>query len=87
MAGSLSAQGFCISKRKIKNIYLYLPGVIPKSEDIRKFENLGTRPFFIEQATGKAIEFYDMIGAQRKEQRLMYLKNYWMGKVKDVSQK
>jgi len=73
-----------IKKEKIKNIYPLFAGGDPKSEDIKKFENLGTRPFFIEQATGKAIEFFDMIGAQRKEQRLLYLKNYWMGKVKDI---
>jgi selenocysteine lyase/cysteine desulfurase len=56
----------------------------PKQDNIRKFENLGTRPFFIEQAIGKAIDFYDMIGAKRKEQRLLYLKNYWIAAVKDV---
>ena len=55
-----------------------------KSDNIRKFENLGTRPFFIEQAIGKAVSFYDMIGPARKEQRLFYLKNYWMTAVKDV---
>ncbi|WP_315816845.1 aminotransferase class V-fold PLP-dependent enzyme [Paraflavitalea speifideaquila] len=73
-----------IKKDKIKNIYPLFAAPDPKSEDIRKFENMGTRPFFIEQAIGKAIEFYDMIGAQRKEQRLFYLKNYWMSKVKDI---
>ena len=73
-----------VKKEKIKNIYPLFAGGDPKSEDIRKFESLGTRPFFIEEATGKAIEFYDMIGAQRKEQRLLYLKNYWMTKVKDI---
>ncbi len=73
-----------IRKEKIKNIYPLFAGGEPKSEDIRKFESLGTRPFFIEQATGKAIEFYEMIGAQRKEQRLLYLKNYWMSRVKDI---
>jgi selenocysteine lyase/cysteine desulfurase len=73
-----------IKKEKIKNIYPLFAGGDPKSDDIKKFENLGTRPFFIEQATGKAIEFFDMIGAQRKEQRLLYLKNYWMEKVKDI---
>ena len=52
--------------------------------DIRKFESLGTRPFFIEQAIGKALEFHEMIGSERKEKRLHYLKNYWMEKVKDV---
>jgi selenocysteine lyase/cysteine desulfurase len=73
-----------VKKEKIKNIYPLFAAPDPKSEDIRKFESLGTRPFFIEQAIGKAIEFYDMIGAQRKEQRLFYLKNYWMSRVKDI---
>ena len=53
-------------------------------DDIRKFEALGTRPFFIEQAISKALEFHEMIGNERKEKRLHYLKNYWMEKVKDV---
>lgn len=73
-----------IKKEKIKNIYPLFAASDPKSEDIRKFEAMGTRPFFIEQAIGKAIEFYDMIGARRKEQRLFYLKNYWMDRVKDI---
>ena len=73
-----------VKKDKIKNIYPFFAAGDAKSPDIRKFENLGTRPFFIEQAIGKAIEFYDMIGGQRKEERLMYLKNYWMNKVKDI---
>ncbi len=73
-----------VKKEKIKNLYPFFAAGDAKSPDIRKFENLGTRPFFIEQAIGKAIEFYDMIGGQRKEERLMYLKNYWMNKVKDI---
>ena len=73
-----------VKKDKIKNIFPMFAAGDAKSPDIRKFENLGTRPFFIEQAIGKAIEFYDMIGGQRKEERLMYLKNYWMNKVKDI---
>ncbi len=73
-----------IKKEKIKNIYPLFAAGDPKSPDIRKFENLGTRPFFIEQAIGKAIEFHEMIGSERKEKRLHYLKNYWMEKVKDI---
>ncbi|TCJ17641.1 aminotransferase class V-fold PLP-dependent enzyme [Flaviaesturariibacter flavus] len=52
--------------------------------NIRKFESLGTRPFYIEQATGKAVEFNEGIGLARKQQRLHYLKNYWMERVKDL---
>jgi selenocysteine lyase/cysteine desulfurase len=73
-----------VRKEKIKNLYPLFAGGDPKSEDIRKFENMGTRPFFIEEATGKAIEFYDMIGAERKAQRLFYLKNYWANRAKDI---
>jgi len=73
-----------VKKEKIANLYPLFAAADGKSDNIRKFENLGTRPFFIEQAIGKAISFYDMIGAARKEQRLFYLKNYWMTAVKDI---
>lgn len=73
-----------VKKDKIKNLYPLFASDDPKLDDIRKFERLGTRPFFIEQAIGKAIDFYDMIGASRKEERLLYLKNYWMSRVMEI---
>jgi selenocysteine lyase/cysteine desulfurase len=73
-----------VKKDKIKNIYPLFANGDPSSANIRKFEDLGTRPFFIEQAIGKALEFHDMIGSERKEKRLHYLKNYWMEKVNDI---
>jgi selenocysteine lyase/cysteine desulfurase len=73
-----------VRKSKIKNIYPLFAMGEPLKDDIRKFEALGTRPMFIEQAIGKALEFHDMIGSERKEKRLHYLKNYWFDKVKDI---
>lgn len=73
-----------VKKEKIKDVYPLFATDNPLKDDIRKFESLGTRPFFIEQAIGKAIEFHEMIGSERKEKRLHYLKNYWMEKVKGV---
>jgi len=73
-----------VKKEKIKNVYPLFAAGDAKSGDIRKFENLGTRPFFIEQAIGKAIEFHEMIGSKRKEERLFYLKNYWINRIKDI---
>ena len=73
-----------VRKEKIKNLYPLFATDIPLKDDIRKFEHLGTRPMFIEQAIGKAIEFHEMIGNERKEKRLHYLKNYWMEKVKNI---
>lgn len=84
LSASIGTGLLYVKKEKIKNIYPLFAAGDAKSADIRKFENLGTRPFFIEQATGKAIEFYDMIGGKRKEERLFYLKNYWTSKVKEI---
>ena len=73
-----------IKKEKIKTIYPLFASQDPLKDDIRKFEALGTRPFFIEQAISKAVDFHYMIGAERKMKRLHYLKNYWMERVKDL---
>ncbi len=73
-----------VRKEKIKNLYPLFAANEPLKDDIRKFEHLGTRPFFIEQAIGKALDFHEMIGSERKEKRLHYLKNYWMEKVKNI---
>ena len=74
-----------VKKERIPGLYpLFATSDNPLKDDIRKFEHLGTRPFFIEQAIGKAVEFHEMIGSERKEKRLHYLKNYWMEKVKDL---
>jgi selenocysteine lyase/cysteine desulfurase len=69
-----------VRKDKIKNLYPLFPNPEPKSEDIRKFEALGTRSFAAEQAVSEAINFHNSIGSQRKEERLRFLKNYWAEK-------
>ena len=73
-----------VKKDKIGKIWpLTAPGD-PESGDIRKFEAMGTRSFPSELAIGTAIEFHKMIGRERKEARLRYLKNYWMDGLKDI---
>jgi selenocysteine lyase/cysteine desulfurase len=73
-----------VKKDKIPGIWPLNAPSDPKSGDIRKFEVLGTRSFPSELAIGTAIEFHRMIGIDRKEARLRYLKNYWMDKLKDI---
>ena len=85
LSASIGTGMLYVKKEKIQKLYPLFAAPDAKANDIRKFEHLGTRPFFIEQAIGKAIEFHEMIGAERKQQRLLYLKNYWMNKVKDIS--
>ncbi len=71
-----------IRKEKIKNIWplLSYPADTQKEDDIRKFENLGTRSMASEMAIGTAVDFHNIIGSKRKEERIRYLKNYWTEK-------
>jgi selenocysteine lyase/cysteine desulfurase len=71
-----------IRKNKVKDIWPLLASPENQKENIRKFENIGTRSFAIEQAIGTAIDFHNAIGSARKEARLQYLKNYWVDQVK-----
>ncbi len=53
-------------------------------KDIRKYEEIGTHPAAMHNATLQALEFHEQIGAERKFTRLRYLKQRWaerLGKV------
>lgn len=74
-----------IKKDKIKKIWALMSSNEPDGDDIKKFESLGTRSFASEMAIADAADFHNIIGAERKIERLRYLKNYWMNGVKDLS--
>ncbi|MEO6168154.1 MAG: aminotransferase class V-fold PLP-dependent enzyme [Chitinophagales bacterium] len=73
-----------VRKEKISGIWPLFANGDPQSADIRKFEAQGTRSFPAEQAIAYAVDFHNVMGSQRKEARLRYLKNYWTEKVKAV---
>ncbi|HWZ16708.1 MAG TPA: aminotransferase class V-fold PLP-dependent enzyme [Mucilaginibacter sp.] len=73
-----------IKKEKIEKVWPLLCNDKPHSADIRKFEDIGTRSFPIEQGIGEAINFHEGIGSKRKEERIRYLKNYWASKVQQI---
>jgi selenocysteine lyase/cysteine desulfurase len=72
-----------IRKDKIRKVWALLSNNEPDGPDIRKFESLGTRSFASEMAIGAAADFHSVIGAKRKEERLRFLKDYWVKQVKD----
>ena len=84
LSASIGTGMMYVRKDKIASLYPLFGSEPASKNDIRKYEALGTRPFFIEQATQKAIDFFEMIGAERKEKRLFYLKEYWTEQVRDV---
>jgi len=73
-----------VKKEKITKVWPLTAPSDPKSDNIRKFEAMGTRSFPAELAIGKAIDFHYMIGSKRKEERLRYLKNYWMERINEI---
>ncbi len=73
-----------IRKEKIKNIWALLSNNEPDGTDIRKFESLGTRSFASEMAIGTAVDFHNIMGSKRKEERLRFLKDYWVSQVKGL---
>ncbi len=73
-----------VRKELIQSIAPLHPNDKPFSPDIRKFESLGTRSFPAEMAINEAINFHEIIGIQRKENRLRYLRRYWMSKISQL---
>jgi len=50
--------------------------------DIQKLNHTGTHPVATELTITDAIDFQNMIGRKRKEDRLQFLKSYWVEKVR-----
>jgi selenocysteine lyase/cysteine desulfurase len=73
-----------IKKEKIGKVWPLVCNDKPLSDDIRKFETLGTRSFCIEQSIGAAIQFHEAIGPRRKQDRIHYLKTYWASKAAQI---
>ena len=73
-----------VKKDKIPGIWAIFPDDKPLSDQIQKFERLGTRNFATEMAIGTALDFHLAIGSRRKEERLRFLKDYWAKQIKDL---
>lgn len=73
-----------IKKDKIPGVWSLLSSDEPDGPNIRKFESLGTRSFPVEMAVGYSLDLHNLIGSERKQKRLHYLKNYWMDQVRDL---
>lgn len=73
-----------VRKDEIKNIPAFFTQDPSMSEEnIRKFEELGTRATTAELAIAKSIDFHHIIGGKRKQKRLYELKKYWTEAIKN----
>ena len=73
-----------VKKENIGKIWPLLAEAERKPDDISRLNHIGTHPVHTDLAISDAIDFYNMIGADRKEARLRYLQHYWTDKVRSM---
>ncbi|MBL7844562.1 MAG: aminotransferase class V-fold PLP-dependent enzyme [Cyclobacteriaceae bacterium] len=73
-----------VKKEHINSTWPVFAPFDDKADDIYRLNNVGTHPVHTILAIDNAIDFYEKIGAERKEARLRYLQNYWTSKVRNL---
>ncbi len=66
-----------VRRDRIKDTWPLMAATEAQSEDIRKFEEFGTRPMANSLAVAEALTFHQGIGPARKEARMRYLRDRW----------
>jgi selenocysteine lyase/cysteine desulfurase len=84
MSVPLGAGILYVQKDKIAKIWPLLASGEKKQDDISRLNHVGTHPAHTDLAIADALDFYHMIGIERKEARLRFLQNYWTSKVRDL---
>ena len=74
--------GFLYMRREnIAKLWPLTPAAASKTDNIRKFEEVGTHPAANHNAIGEALAFHQAIGTERKAARLRYLNDRWAKRV------
>ena len=73
-----------VKKERIGNVWPLIAEVERKPDDISRLNHTGTYPVHTDLAISDAIDFYNIIGVERKEARLRFIQNYWTSKVRDL---
>jgi selenocysteine lyase/cysteine desulfurase len=70
--------GFLYVRRtKIAKVWPLMAAPATMTENVRKFEEIGTHPAAHHNAIGEALTFHHSIGVERKAARLRYLRERW----------
>jgi selenocysteine lyase/cysteine desulfurase len=67
-----------VRKSKIGNLWPLMAAPKEMTEDIRKYEEIGTHPAANHNAIAEALTFHEALGPERKAARLRYLRDRWM---------
>ncbi len=70
-----------VRRDKVRGLWPLMAAAEEQSDDIRKFEEIGTHPAAPYLAIGEALTFHQGIGDERKEARLRFLRNTWANRL------
>jgi selenocysteine lyase/cysteine desulfurase len=84
MSVPLGAGILYVKKDKIGNVWPLIGSNVKEQDNILRLNHIGTHPVHTDLAIADALDFYNMIGIERKEARLRYLQNYWTSKVREL---
>jgi selenocysteine lyase/cysteine desulfurase len=73
-----------VKKENIGKIWPLLAEGGKNDDDISRLNHIGTHPVHTDLAVSDAVDFYNRIGAEKKEARLRYLQQYWTTKVRNL---
>jgi selenocysteine lyase/cysteine desulfurase len=84
LSSPLGAGMLYVKKENIKKIWPLLADSERNENDIARLNHIGTHPAHTDLAIANAIDYYNMIGAEKKEARLRFIQKYWTDKVRNI---
>jgi selenocysteine lyase/cysteine desulfurase len=66
-----------VRRDKIRNLWPLTAATVEMTDNIRKFEEVGTRPEANALAVAEAVTYHQALGGARKHARLIYLRDTW----------
>lgn len=73
-----------VRKEKMPDIWPLIVGWEKDPYKMLRISHTGTHPAHTDLTISDSIDYYNMIGAERKEVRLRYLQLYWTSRVRDL---
>jgi selenocysteine lyase/cysteine desulfurase len=84
LSSPLGAGLLYVRKSKIEKLWPAFADNNFAKSDIRKLNHTGTHPCSTDLAINASLDYYETLGAARKEARLRYLQNYWTSQVRNL---
>jgi selenocysteine lyase/cysteine desulfurase len=73
-----------VAKKNISKIWPLLAEHHREDDDIGRLNHIGTHPVHTDLTINDAMDYLDLIGLERKEQRLRFLQRYWSNALRET---